>query len=144
MGQYIIRRILTAIPTLLFISFIIFLLLDLAPGDPSANLPLSIPQEVRVRIRESLGLDEPMHIRYIKWMNQFFIVEPVAALEKVTGLQIGDSENRVRIVSWLSRGVPVIEVNPNPTDLAARAHVVLAGPSGQVLPALLDAMTRRS
>ena len=51
-----------------------------------------------------------MHIRYIKWMNQFFIVEPVAALEKVTGLQIGDSENRVRIVSWISRGVPVIDL----------------------------------
>jgi len=110
MGQYIIRRLLTAIPTLLFISFIIFLLLDMAPGDPSANLPLSIPQEVRVRIRESLGLDEPMHIRYFKWMNQFFIVEPTAALEKLTGLQIGDSENRVRIVSWLSRGVPVIDL----------------------------------
>jgi NAD-dependent deacetylase len=43
----------------------------------------------------------------------------------------------------LRRGVPVIEVNPNPTELAAHAHVVLAGPSGQVLPALLDAMTRR-
>ena len=110
MGQYILRRILTAIPTLLLISLIIFLLLDMAPGDPSSNLPLSIPQEVRVRIRESLGLDEPVHIRYIKWMNQFFIVEPTAALEKVTGLQIGDSENRLRIVSWLSRGVPVIDL----------------------------------
>jgi peptide/nickel transport system permease protein len=72
MGQYIIRRILTAIPTLLLISLIIFLLLDMAPGDPSSNLPLSIPQEVRVRIRESLGLDQPVHIRYVKWMNQFF------------------------------------------------------------------------
>ncbi|MBE2238429.1 MAG: ABC transporter permease [Caldilineaceae bacterium] len=110
MGQYVFRRVLTAIPTLLFISLIIFLLLDLAPGDPSANLPLSIPQEVRVRIRESLGLDEPVHIRYLKWMNQFFIVEPTAALEKLTGLQIGDSENRLRIVSWTSRGVPVIDL----------------------------------
>ena len=45
--------------------------------------------------------------------------------------------------SALRRGVPVIEVNPHPTDLAAHAHVVLAGPSGQVLPALLDAMTQR-
>jgi peptide/nickel transport system permease protein len=71
MGQYIIRRILTAIPTLLLISLIIFLLLDMAPGDPSSNLPLSIPQEVRVRIRESLGLDQPVHIRYVKWMNNF-------------------------------------------------------------------------
>jgi len=110
MGQYVFRRVLTAIPTLLFISLIIFLLLDLAPGDPSANLPLSIPQEVRVRIRESLGLDQPVHIRYLKWMNQFFIVEPTAAVEKLTGLQIGDSENRLRIVSWTSRGVPVIDL----------------------------------
>ncbi len=110
MGQYIFRRVLTAIPTLLFISLIIFLLLDLAPGDPSSNLPLSIPSEVRIRIRESLGLDEPVHIRYLKWMNQFFIVEPTAAFEKLTGLQIGDSENRLRIVSWTSRGIPVIDL----------------------------------
>jgi peptide/nickel transport system permease protein len=110
MGQYIFRRVLTAIPTLLFISLIIFLLLDMAPGDPSSNLPLSIPSEVRVRIRESLGLDQPVHIRYLKWMNQFFIVEPTAALEKLTGLQIGDTENRLRIVSWTSRGIPVIDL----------------------------------
>jgi peptide/nickel transport system permease protein len=110
MGQYIIRRILTAIPTLLFISVIIFLLLDLAPGDPSANLPLSIPQEVRARIRDSLGLDQPVHIRYLKWLNQFLVVEPLAAMEKLTGVPIGDSENRVRIVSWTSRGIPVIDL----------------------------------
>jgi peptide/nickel transport system permease protein len=110
MGQYIIRRILTAIPTLL--SHQLDHLPVAGPGArrPSANLPLSIPQEVRVRIRESLGLDQPVHIRYVKWMNQFFIVEPTAAFEKMTGLQIGDSENRLRIVSWLSRGVPVIDL----------------------------------
>jgi NAD-dependent deacetylase len=40
----------------------------------------------------------------------------------------------------LRRGIPVIEVNPNPTDLSAHAHVVLAGPAGQVLPELLRAL----
>jgi NAD-dependent deacetylase len=37
----------------------------------------------------------------------------------------------------LARGVPVIEVNPNATDLTDRADIALAGPSGVVLPALL-------
>ena len=73
MGEYIVRRTLTAIPTLLLISFVIFALLDLAPGDPTSQLPLSIPQEVREQIRESLGMDQPFHIRYIKWMQQFFV-----------------------------------------------------------------------
>ena len=40
----------------------------------------------------------------------------------------------------LARGVPVIEVNPNATDLSDRADLVLAGPSGTVLPALLQAL----
>jgi len=39
----------------------------------------------------------------------------------------------------LARGVPVIEINPHATDLSPRADVVLRGPSGQVLPALLAA-----
>jgi NAD-dependent deacetylase len=39
----------------------------------------------------------------------------------------------------LARGVPVIEINPNATDLSPHADAVLRGPSGQVLPALLAA-----
>jgi len=42
----------------------------------------------------------------------------------------------------LARGVPVLEVNPNPTDLTARADLVLAGPSGSVLPHMLAALDR--
>jgi NAD-dependent deacetylase len=42
--------------------------------------------------------------------------------------------------SALRRGVPVIEVNPNPTDLSAHADVVLTGPAGKVLPQLLQAL----
>ena len=48
MGRYLIRRLLTAIPTLIAISFIIFAVLDLAPGDPTGNLPLTIRPEVRI------------------------------------------------------------------------------------------------
>ena len=53
--NYIIRRLLLAIPTLLLISFIIFAILDLAPNDPTGNLPMTVPPEVREKIRVSLG-----------------------------------------------------------------------------------------
>jgi len=110
MGTYILRRILTAIPTLLFISFVIFALLALSPGDPTANLPPSLPMEIKLQIRESLGMNQPMPIRYVRWLQQFMINEPINAFEKATGISIGDSEGRLRITSWTARGKPVIDL----------------------------------
>jgi peptide/nickel transport system permease protein len=71
MTQYILRRVLIAIPTLLVISFVIFAILSLAPGDPLAQFALNpaIPQEVRQRIRESFGLDQPWPVRYVRWLS---------------------------------------------------------------------------
>lgn len=109
MSRYFIRRLLTAIPTLLAISFVIFIILDLAPNDPTGNLPLTIPQEVKEQIRESLGLGQPLHIRYAKWMQQFFINEPLNYLDSAFGIEIGDATNRFRLRSWATRG-PVIDL----------------------------------
>jgi peptide/nickel transport system permease protein len=60
MVTYIIRRLVLAVPALIFISFIIFMIVKLSPSDPTANLPLTIPPEVREQIRESLGVNEPL------------------------------------------------------------------------------------
>jgi peptide/nickel transport system permease protein len=109
MGKYLIRRLLTAIPTLIAISFVIFAILDLAPGDPTSNLPLTIKPEVRELIRQSLGMDQPFHVRYLLWMRQFFITEPLNILENSTGIQIGDSESRLRLTSWVTK-VPVVDL----------------------------------
>ncbi len=109
MFQYIVRRFLVAIPTLLVISFVIFAILDLAPNDPTGNLPLTIPQEVKEKIRKSLGLDDPFLIRYLKWTRQFFIDEPLSLIEKATGLKIGNSEGRTRILAWTTRS-PVYDL----------------------------------
>jgi len=109
MAKYLLRRLLTAIPTLIVISFVVFAILDLAPNDPTGNLPMTIPREVREQIRISMGLDQPFHIRYLKWMQQFFINEPLNIIEEVTGVTIGDSENRLRVRSWATRS-PVIDL----------------------------------
>ncbi len=71
MGRYILRRLIFAIPTLLGISLVIFVVLTLAPGDPLAQFAAdpSVPPEVREQIRESLGLNDPWYIRYFKWLT---------------------------------------------------------------------------
>ena len=109
MGKYLVRRLLTAIPTILVISFIIFAILELSPSDPTGNLPMTIPPEVRAQIREALGADDPFVIKYVKWLNQFFIAEPLNFFETVTGIVLPGSEDRVRIISWTTRG-PVMDI----------------------------------
>ena len=109
MLRYIVRRLLIAIPTLVAISFVVFALLDLAPSDPTGNLPLTIPLEVRAKIREALGLGQPFVIRYAKWMRQFFINEPLNLLEETFDITVGDSENRLRVLSWQTRS-PVVDL----------------------------------
>ena len=100
---------LVAIPTLLVISFIIFAILDLAPNDPTGNLPMTVPADVREKIRESLGLGQPMHVRFGKWLVQFFVNEPLNLLQEGFGITIGDAENRTRILSWATRS-PVVDL----------------------------------
>lgn len=73
MGRYFIKRLSIAIPTLLAISIIIFTILALAPGDPLGEFASNpaITAEVRENIRKSFGLDQPIHIRYFKWLTSF-------------------------------------------------------------------------
>ena len=107
MGRYIIRRVLFAIPTLIAISFVIFAILDLAPGDPTASLPLTIPPEDREKIREALGFNDPFLVSWLKWLYQMMIVEPIFLIEQMFNITIGDSENRIRIISWSSKAPAV-------------------------------------
>ena len=103
MGRYIIRRSLFAIPTLLAISLIIFGILDLAPGDPTSQLPLNVPVEVRDRIRESLGFDDPFLVKYTKWVKLMVVNEPVNTINSIFGTCLGNCEDPDRIISWSSR-----------------------------------------
>jgi peptide/nickel transport system permease protein len=69
--NYIIRRLLIALPSLLGISLVLFTVLALAPGDPFeelANNP-NVPPEVRMALRAQFGLDDPIWQRYISWLS---------------------------------------------------------------------------
>ena len=107
MLTYTIRRLILAIPTLLFIALVIFLLLELVPGDPMANMPLTIPDEVKERMREALGLGEPWYVRFYLWLYQFFVVEPQYWIDAAFGTNFANGAQR--IVSFQSRS-PVFDI----------------------------------
>ena len=86
MGQYLIRRLLISIPTLLVISLVVFAILDLSPSDPVGNLPLTIPPAVREQIREAMGVNDPFLVKFAKWLRQFMVNEPLNIFEEITGL----------------------------------------------------------
>ncbi|MEH7826625.1 ABC transporter permease [Gemmobacter denitrificans] len=101
MLTFTLRRLLTAIPTLLLISLLIFLLVDLAPGSPASEIPLTVPPEVRAKILESMGVNEPVHVRYLLWLKQFFWVEPLNGIDAIFGTSY--AEGMQRIISYQSR-----------------------------------------
>jgi peptide/nickel transport system permease protein len=73
MGQFLIRRVLISLVTLIAISVVIFSILALAPGDPLsgfANDP-RVPAELRMQLRQQLGIDDPIHVQYTKWATQY-------------------------------------------------------------------------
>ena len=102
MLRFAIRRSLFAIPTLVLISLIIFTILDLAPGDPTSQLPLTIPEEQRNQIRETLGFNDPFFVRWWNWVRLTFINEPLHLLDQA-GICIGDCDSRERVTSWNTR-----------------------------------------
>lgn len=74
MWSYIFKRILVAIPTLLIISFMIFSLLYITPGDPvllmlGSGDTQSVSQEQYDAVRAELGLDKPFFERYMDFIT---------------------------------------------------------------------------
>ncbi|MDX1623092.1 MAG: ABC transporter permease [Gemmatimonadota bacterium] len=73
MTGYLAKRFLQAIPILLGASTIIFFLMHAAPGDPT-SIYLANPNidpAVVEQMRRNLGLDQPVHVQYVKWLGSF-------------------------------------------------------------------------
>ncbi|MCE5171577.1 ABC transporter permease [Paenibacillus profundus] len=74
MQKYILRRVLQAIPLLWFISIVSFALIKLAPGDPVLSFVTpDMDAEAVERVRQSLGLDQPIYIQYWIWLKNVFM-----------------------------------------------------------------------
>src|SRR4051812_48252626 len=73
MINYLFRRALQLIPTLIGISLISFFLMQLAPGGPidqMADLNPHVTPEAKARIRRDMGLDRPIPVQYLSWLKR--------------------------------------------------------------------------
>src|SRR5438874_1514790 len=69
MREYLLRRLLLLIPTLLGVTFIVFLMMHFIPGDPVTNMMgETYSAEDAQKLRHELGLDQPMLVQYGKWL----------------------------------------------------------------------------
>ena len=73
MGAYLIRRGLISVVSLVAISIVVFSILALAPGDPLGEFATNpnVSAEVRERLREKYGLNDPIHERYWSWASSW-------------------------------------------------------------------------
>ena len=72
--RYLLLRVLGAVPLLFGVSLILFAVLHLAPGSPLdiyTENPAVTPEALE-RIRVALGLDQPLHVQYLRTMEQVF------------------------------------------------------------------------
>jgi len=95
MKEYLGRRILALVPVMFVVATLVFVLMHITPGDPvSAMLGLDASPEDIARMRNRLGLDEPLYIQYVRWLGKLargdlgesiFLQVPVtgAVLERV-------------------------------------------------------------
>jgi peptide/nickel transport system permease protein len=89
---YVFKRLLMAIPTILVASVIIFLLVHIAPGDPVRVMLGPIQDQALVeQLQQRLGLDQPLHVQYLRWLGN--------VLQGDLGISIS-----------VQRGAPVMEL----------------------------------
>lgn len=73
MTQYLIKRLIMMIPLLLGITLISFAVVHLSPGEPvemQVAMNPRVSAEARERLRKFYGLDQPLHVQYLKWVGR--------------------------------------------------------------------------
>ncbi len=80
MLQYIINRMLLAVPTFLGITVVTFLMIHLAPGDPlrgmiDESMPAETSEHTYELLQKHFGLDQPLHVQYASWLKRIVTLD---------------------------------------------------------------------
>jgi peptide/nickel transport system permease protein len=71
MGRFILGRLLAIVPVLVLVTAGVFFLIHLTPGDPiDAMMAESADPSVKAALSRQLGLDQPIHVQYLRWMGR--------------------------------------------------------------------------
>jgi len=120
MGRYLLRRLLISIPVLLGITVTMYIIVNLAPGDPVTALMnpeqlANMPPEWVEQQKESLGLNDPLPVRYLVWLREtatgnlgYSSMDRLAVSDKI-GERIGPTLKLMSVVIAISVlvGIPL-------------------------------------
>ncbi len=130
MLNYALRRVLGAVPTLLGVATLIFLMIHLVPGDPvEAMLGEYAAPSAREELRSQLGLDKPLHEQYLGFLG---------------GLVTGDLGRSVALEGRPKVAQVIAEAFPTTMILALAAMavaLVIALPAGTISAARKNTLT---
>jgi peptide/nickel transport system permease protein len=74
MWAFTLRRLIYAVPVLLGVSMLVFVLIHLAPGDVVDILvPPEVPKEIADSLRRRFRLDEPIYLQYLAWLGRLMV-----------------------------------------------------------------------
>lgn len=146
MARFIARRILSAVPVLLIVTIVVFLMIHLTPGDPAAIMlgPEALPEDVAA-LRTEMGLDRPLVIQYLSWMaglltgnmgRSVFLHIPVtsAVLNQIQPtLYLAIAAELIAVVIAVPAGTFAAKRQGRPGDLG----VIVAAILGTSLPSFL-------
>lgn len=117
MARYLARRLLQAIPLLLVISLLTFLIVEIAPGDaaqmyidPNKGTDPAYIQQVR----QSLGLDQPVYVRYVGWLRQTLSGDLGFSFRnrRPVALEVGDRLPNTLLLSGVSLAISFLIAVP--------------------------------
>ncbi len=73
MAKYILKRMLALIPVIFGVTLVVFLIMQMAPGDPARMIAGEMASQEQVdELREEMGLNDPVLLRYFNYMADFF------------------------------------------------------------------------
>ncbi len=120
MFWYVLRRLVLAVPLLIGITFISFLVIHVAPGDPvegaTGELSLESGAQAKQMLRELYGLDKPLHVQYGNWLARLahldfgrsFAPDGRPVLEKIRErLPVTLALNVIELLIILAIAVPI-------------------------------------
>jgi ABC-type dipeptide/oligopeptide/nickel transport system permease component len=118
MSAYLRTRLLQALPTVLIVTILVFLMLHLTPSDPAEIFIGEAPStpELLARVREDMGLNQPLHIQYLRWL-------------------LGDMPIEIGGVTvWPGREVPIYDAEGKPSGTKLKENYgILRGDFGKSL-----------
>ena len=110
MAKYVITRLTQGVLLVFAVSIVVFSMLYMMPGDPVEIITGERVSEMRKNeIRESLGLDKPLHIQYFNWLGKALRMDFVKSI--ITKLSVMQSlKNRIPLTLWISGTAMIIEL----------------------------------